>query len=140
MATFSKFNAGFSNMANGVVNLGSDTLKCALSDTLPTAANAVLADITQIAAGNGYSSGGTTIGITSSTQSGGLWKLITSASTVFTASGGSIGPFRYAVIYDSTPAGGKLIGWVDIGAEYTILASNTFTLIWDTSNGLLQGS
>src|ERR1700720_2827204 len=57
MAAFNKFNAFVADVANKVHNLGSDTLKVMLSNTLPTSANAVKADITEISAGNGYSAG-----------------------------------------------------------------------------------
>ena len=43
MAAFNKFNAFVADVANKVHNLGSDTLKVMLSNTLPTSANAVKA-------------------------------------------------------------------------------------------------
>lgn len=138
MATYTKFNATVADLANKVHNLGADTLKIMLTNTLPVATNAIKTDITEIAAGNGYSAGGTAVGITSSTQTSGTYKLIPSGNVVFTASGGSIATFRYAVIYNSTAASGNLIGWWDSGAAQTITTGNTFTVGLDGTNGILQ--
>src|SRR2546428_6447806 len=110
MASFNKFNAFVADVANKVHNLGADTLKVMLTNTAPLATNAVKADITEIAAQNGYTAGGTATTVSSSAQSGGTYKLVVT-DVVFTASGGSFGPFRYVVLYNSTPAAGPLIGW-----------------------------
>lgn len=138
MATFNKFNTFAADAANGKHNLGSDTLKILLTNTLPAASNAVKADLTEIAAGNGYSAGGATVGISSSTQSAGVYKLVPSGNVTFTASGGSIANFQYAVLYNSTPAAGPLIGWSDSGAVQTITTGNKFTVNLDATNGILQ--
>lgn len=135
MAAYNKFNATVADLANKVHNLGSDTLKWMLSNVAPVAANAVKADITEIAAGNGYSAGGNTITITSSAQSSGTYKLVGNDSVV-TASG-AVGPFRYAVLYNSTPAGGNLIGWYDYGSSISLANLETFTLDLDQVNGIL---
>jgi hypothetical protein len=137
MAAFNKFNAFVADVANKVHNLGSDTLKVMLSNVAPVAGNAVKADITEIGAGNGYSAGGTAITITPSTQSAGLYKLVGNNVT-FTASGGSIAAFRYAVVYNSTPGAGNLIGWYDYGAALTITSGNSFTVQFDATNGILN--
>src|ERR1700737_2947070 len=101
MASFNKFNAFVADVANKVHNLGSDTLKIMLTNTAPVATNAVKADITEIAAANGYSAGGTGVTGVGSTQTAGLYTL-SGANVVFTGTG-TFGPFRYAVIYNSTP-------------------------------------
>jgi hypothetical protein len=139
MATFNKFNAFVENMAEGVHNLQSNTLKIALTNSAPSASNSLLSDITQISAGNGYSSGGTTATVSSSAQTSGTYKLVL-ADVVFTASGGSIGPFRYAVLYDSTPTSPlkPLIGYWDYGSSVTLADTETFTVDFDPTTGVLQ--
>ena len=137
MAAFNKFNAFVADIANKVHNLGSDTLKVMLTNTLPVAANAVKADITEIANGNGYVAGGLSVTGITSAQTSGTYKLVSSADPVLTASG-SVGPFRYAVIYNSTAASGNLIGWWDYSSAVTLASGETFTVDLDQTNGILQ--
>ena len=137
MASFNKFQPFVANLANGVFNLGADTLKIMLSDTAPSAANNKKSDITEIAAGNGYSAGGNAVTITSSSQSAGTYKLVGNNVT-FTASGGSIAQFRYAVLYDSTPANQNLVGYWDYGIEVNVTNGNSFQVQLDQTNGILQ--
>ena len=137
MASFNKFNPFAADIANKVHNLGSDTLKVMLTNTAPVATNAVKTDITEISAGNGYSAGGTQATLVSSSQSSGLYTLKLNNVT-FTASPGSIGPFRYCVLYNSTAASGNLIGWYDYGTNLTITAGNSFQVQFDPTNGVLQ--
>lgn len=136
MASFSKFNSFVEALAEKTHNLGSDTLKVVLTNSAPSAANTVLADITQIANGNGYTTGGTAATISSSAQTSGTYKLVL-ADVTFTASG-SMGPFRYAVLYNDTATSDELIGWWDYGSSITLAASETFTVDFDATNGVLQ--
>jgi hypothetical protein len=137
VAAFNKFNAFVADVANKVHNLGSDTLKVMLTNTAPVATNAVKTDITEIAAGNGYSAGGGAVTVTSSAQSGGTYKLVANNVT-FTGAGGSIGPFRYCVLYNSTAASGNLVGFYDYGTALTITSGNSFQVQFDAANGVLQ--
>jgi flagellar capping protein FliD len=136
MATFTKFQPFVEALAEKVHNLGSDTLKVALTNTAPNATDDMLADITQIATGNGYAAGGSTAAQTGSAQSAGTYKL-TLTDVVFTASGGSIGPFRYVVLYNDTATNDELIGYYDYGTNITITNGNTFTVDFDAANGVL---
>lgn len=47
---------------------------------------------------------------------------------VWTANGGSIGPFEYAVLYDVSAANEDLIGWWSYGSALTINDGETFTV------------
>jgi hypothetical protein len=126
--TFNKFNDYSEQKNRGVHNWGAHVFKWALTNTAPTAANTVLADITQIAAGNGYTTGGTTT--TAAISETGGTTTVTLTEVVFTASGGSMGTFRYAVLYNDTatsPAD-ALVGWIDYGAAITLGAGETFTI------------
>jgi hypothetical protein len=138
MATFSKFNAFVENLAEKVHNLGSDTLKVALTNTAPTSADDTLSDITQVSNGNGYTTGGTAATISSSAQTSGTYKLVL-ADVVFTASGGTVGPFRYAVLYNDTPTSpaDPLIGYWDYGSSVTLADAETFTVDFDASLGVM---
>lgn len=138
MATFAKFNSFVENLAEKVHNLGADTLKVMLTNTAPVATNTVLLDLTGISAGNGYTAGGTAATISASAQTSGTYKL-TLADVVYTASGGSIGPFRYAVLYNDTPTSpaDPLIGYWDYGSSVTLAAGETFTVDFSAASGVL---
>jgi hypothetical protein len=138
MASFNKFRQFVEDVAEKVYNLGADTLKSLLTNTAPVNTNAVKADLTEIAAGNGYTAGGTAHTISSSAQSAGTYKLVL-ADVVFTASGGSIGAFRYDVLYDDTPTSpaDPLIGWWDYGSSITLADGETFTVDCDATAGVL---
>jgi type IV pilus biogenesis protein CpaD/CtpE len=137
MATFNKFNAFVADVANKTHNLGADTLKVMLTNTAPLATNAVRTDITEIAAGNGYTAGGTQATLVSSSQTSGTYALKLNNVT-YTASPGSIGPFRYCVLYTATAASLNLIGWYDYGTSLTVTAGNSFQVQFDAANGVLQ--
>lgn len=136
MASFQKFNSFVEAVAEKTHNLGSDVLKVLLTNTAPVAGNAVKADLTEISAGNGYSAGGTAASITSSAQTSGTYKLVL-ADVVFTASGGTIGPLRYAVLYNDTAASDELIGFWDYGSSITLASGETFTVDFDPTTGVL---
>lgn len=138
MAVFNKVHIFVENLAEKVHNLGSDTLKIALSNTAVLNTNAVYADITPISPGNGYTAGGATLNVTGSVQTAGVYKL-TVDDVVFTASGGTIGPFRYVVMYNDTPTSPAkpLIGWYDYGSSITLNPGETLTVDFDQTNGVL---
>lgn len=134
---FTKYQCFAQDVGRKVHNLNADTLKIALSNTAPNAAtHAVLADITEIAAGNGYSAGGGAVTGQSYTQTGGVGKLAGTGPT-FTATG-AIGPFRYVILYNSTAAGGPLIGYWDRTASLSLVSGETYTPTIDAANGALQ--
>lgn len=134
MASFVKYQKGVEALVEGI-NAGADTWKVALSNTAPNVStNATLADATEIAAGNGYTAGGNTAAVSSSTQTGGTYKLILTSPTAWTASGGSIGPFRYAILYDSTTD--NLVGYWDYGSSVTLAAGESFSVVLDGTNGV----
>lgn len=138
MPAYNKFEQFVEDLAEKVHNLGSDTLKVMLSDVAPVASDSVKGDITEIAPGNGYTAGGTAVTITSSAHTAGTYKLVGN-DVVFTASGGSIGPFRYAILYNDTPAApaDPLIGWWDYGSSITLNSGESFTVDLDQANGIL---
>jgi hypothetical protein len=122
MATYNKFQAWAETMVEGA-NLGSDQFVIALTNSAPVATNSVLADITQISYTNLSSRNVTT---TSSSQTGGTETLVLQ-DLVMTASG-SVGPFRYVVLFDDTLAGDPLVGWWDYGSSITMANTETFTV------------
>lgn len=139
MASFEKFDQFVANVANKVHNLGSDTLKIMLVNSpSPTSSDSVKADLTEIAPGNGYVAGGPTVVITSSAQSGGVYELLGN-DLVITATGGTIGPFRYAVLYNNTPTSPlkPLIGFWDYGSSLSLLDAELLTVDLSQVSGIL---
>lgn len=136
MATFNKINTFVKAIAEKVHNLGSDVVKVMLTNTAPVATNTQKTDLTDITAGNGYTAGGTQATLVSSSQSSGLYTLKLN-NVVFTASGGSIGPFRYVALYNDTATNKELIGWYDYGSSITLATGETFTTSFDATNGVL---
>lgn len=130
MAAFNKYQQFVDDLGNKIHDVvgTNDTLKVALTNTAPNAAtHAVFADITEIAAGNGYTAGGADTQNDGSEAAGTL--TVTGVDVVWTASGGTIGPFRYVVLYNDTPVApaDPLIGWWDYGSAVTLQSGETFT-------------
>lgn len=132
MAAYTKFNSFVENVAEKVHNLGADSLKIALTNTLPVNSNTVLANITEIS----YTNLSARVpSISSSAQTSGTYKLVL-ADLVLTASG-AVGPFRYVVLYNDTATNDELIAWWDYGSSISLANGETFTLDFDGTNGVL---
>lgn len=130
MAAYNKFNAWVDYLAEGV-NAATDTFKVAFTATAnaPTASNAVLTDLTTVVTTNLNT---TTLVTASSSQTSGTYALKFNNLTM-TATGGSVGPFQYVVIYDDTVAGKPLVCWFDYGSALTLNLNDTFTLTFDSA-------
>lgn len=137
MAALALFNSFGENVAEKKIDL-SGTLKLALTNVAPSAANTQLSDITQIAAGGGYSTGGFSLTVTSSSQAAGLYKLILAVLQIVSA--GLIATWRYGVIYDDASTGDLLIGYVDTGSTHDLGVVYALSLNFDQSAGVLQAT
>lgn len=134
MSSFNKYQKGVEALMESI-NAGSDAWKVALTNRAPVvASDSTLTDASEISAGNGYTAGGNAATTTSSAQTGGTYKLILASPTAWTATGGSLGPFRYAVLYDSTTD--NLIGYWDYGSSVTLATGESFTVSLDGTNGV----
>ena len=126
MANYTKFQQFVEDLAHGVHNFDSDTIKVALSSAgnAPSAsAHVKLADITTIATTNLDS---VTLTVSSSSQTSGTYKLVVADKTL-TATG-DVPAFRYAIIYNDTAANDELICFFDYGSEVTLASGDTFKL------------
>ena len=136
MATYNKFNSFVEAVAEKAHDLGSDTLTVALcaAANAPDAADTQLSDLTEIA----YTNLSTRVITTStSAQTAGTYKLVLT-DLVLTASGGAVAAFRYIVIYNDTATNDELICWHDYGSDLTLADTETLTLDFDGTNGILQ--
>lgn len=133
MATFNKINDFVEDLTNGVHNFDSDTFKYALSNTAPASessnpasdGNGVLANVTQVAYTN--LSEDRTISSTAGSLSSGTLSF-DGDDEVLTASGGSVGPFRYVYLYNDTATSDELIGYWDYGSSITLADGETLSL------------
>lgn len=134
MATsaWNKFQDFSEQLVRGVHDWDAHTFKVALTNTAPVNTNTVLANITEIANGGGYNSGGTATTV-SITESGGT-TTVTGTEVVFTGSGSGFGPFRYAVLYNDTSASDNLVAWFDYGSSISVGASETFTVKFNNAS------
>lgn len=134
MATFVKFDSFVEALAEKVHNLGSDQLVVALTNTAPTpGTDTQLSDITHVSYTNCSSRNITTA---SSAQTSGTYKL-TLTDLTLTASGGTVGPFRYVVIYNDTATNDELICYFDYGSSITLADTETLLIDFDGAAGLL---
>lgn len=127
MATWQIKNDFKEKLGDETHDLTSDTFKVALTNTTPSVADSVFADLTEISAGNGYSAGGST-GTFTYTETGGTATFALTADLTFTASGGAIATFRYLELYNDTAANDELIAHLDYGTTVDLADGQSFTL------------
>ena len=128
MAAFNKHNSWVEYMQEGA-NVGSDSFVLYLTNSAPLATNSLIADITQITYTNCSSR---TLTTATSAQTSGTFKLDFNDITL-TASGGTVGPFRYVGVYDDTVASDPLVGWFDYGSSITLADTETLAITFDAA-------
>lgn len=135
MADLVRFNSLAEALAEGVHDLEADTLKVMLTNVAPSLSFQHKSDITEISSTGGYTAKHTTLVTSSSVSDVYTLKL---SSVTFLASGGTIGPFRYAVLYNSSVSNRELIGYIDYGSSISLTAGASLVLTFDATNGVLQ--
>lgn len=134
MASFQKFQKFVEALAEGKHDFSVDQLKIALSNVAPDqAADGVLADITEIDY-TGLSSRNVTT--SSSSQTGGLYKLILAALTLVAS--GDIDQFQYIILYNDDAPSDELIGFWDNGDPVDMVALDEFDINFSATSGVLQ--
>ncbi len=138
VAPIVKYNTFIDELSKAGHNLATAVFKAALTNTAPNLLTDTVWNTTVApapAAANGYPAGGNTLTTSSATTTTGVFKLVL-ADSVFTATAGGIGPFRYVVIYNSSAAN-KVVASIDNGASVTLADTDTFTVDLDPTNGTL---
>ncbi|KQM58791.1 MULTISPECIES: hypothetical protein [unclassified Sphingomonas] len=138
MASLVFVNTLAESLAKGLHKLTTDALKVALTNDPMTPVKAKLADVTQIAATNGYTAGGLPVTVSASAIDGASFK-VGLGDVTFTASGGAMGPFRYAVLYNDSSTDKLLIGYADYGLSYSLPASQPFVVDFDPAAAITVG-
>lgn len=126
--TFVKYNTTIADVWNGVHNLGSDTLKFALSNTTPAATHETLANATEITPGNGYTAGGNVVTISSSSQTGGTYTCVGSGTVSWTAVTAPMSTFQHIIWHNDDTTGDRLLGHWDEPSSITLTVGSTYTL------------
>lgn len=129
MATFQPVDELAKYIGNKEIDLDTDVIKAILTNSTPTKAGSLVkADVTEVANGNGYTTGGVTLTSTwAETGAGtGIWQW-TINDPSWTAAGGDIAIFRYCVIYDDTHASDAVLGFIDRGSSAVLASGNTIT-------------
>ena len=138
VAPIVKYNTFIDELSKAGHNLATAVFKAALTNTAPNLLTDTVWNTTVApapTAANGYPAGGNTLTTSSAATTAGVFKLVL-ADTVFTATAGGIGPFRYVVVYNSS-AGNKVVASIDNGASVTLADTDTFTVDLDQVNGTL---
>jgi hypothetical protein len=131
MASFVRYECFSETLAEKAHNLDTDVIKCALSNTAPNVAtHTTLADITDLTTGGGYTAGGEDT--QNSTSRSGAVTSVVGVDITWTASGATIGPFRYAIIYNDTTSD-NLIGYWDYGSSVTLQIGEQFVVNFGAS-------
>ena len=130
MAAYNKFEDFVLQLGKGVHQLhaAGHTLEVYLSNAAPSASlDTVKADLAEIATGNGYT--GPEDIANDYTETAGTGSL-TGVDVAITAAGGSIGPFQYVVLQNTTPTSpaDPLIAWWDYGSAVTLADGESFTI------------
>ena len=134
MASFNKFQQFVQDLCEKVHNLSADQVEVYLSNATPSvSADAVKADLAEISTGNGYTGPQDTQN--TGAESGGTYTL-TGTKVVITASGGTIGPFQYVVLQNTTPTSplDPLSGWWDYGSALTLQNGESFSIKFNNSD------
>lgn len=135
MAAFQKFNCFTTDLTNAKHDFSSHIFKVMLTLAAPDATKTIKGNLSEIAAGNGYTAGGITVTVTKSNASG-VEKITFSGDPQWTASGGSIAGFRYATIYNDTQTNDPLVGFYDYGSTVVLNVGESFTVDFDQTNGV----
>jgi len=131
-ASYVKFQPAIETLFEGI-NAGTDSWVIKLA----TAVNAAAGTITEVANGNGYTTGGNAASTTSASQTGGTFKLVLASPTAWTATGAGFS-FQYAVLVDSTT--GTNVAYWDYGSSQAVAAGETVTVTLDGTNGVFQAT
>lgn len=134
-AAYNKFQDFSQQLVKGTHNFTTHVFKVALTNTAPAAAQTSLDVVTNNpppASASGYSAQTTTV--TEADVAG--TTTVQGTQVVFTAAGGQIGPFRYAILYNTSSAAptNAMVAWWDYGSSITLNDTETFTFTFNNAS------
>lgn len=135
MATYNKFQVFNGDLGKKIHDLqaAGDTIKAYLTNATPNAAlDVIKTDLAEITNENGYVAPEDIQNDYSET--GGVGTL-TGVDIIITANGGTVGPFRYVVLYNDTQTSpvDPLVAWWDYGSDLTLQDGENFTIDFGAS-------
>lgn len=146
MATYTKYDIFVGDLTGKVHDLlgttpgtDCDSLRIVLSNTAGDVAATVqvLASVTQITNGNGYTTGGlpASLGLNSGARATGTFTL-TGTKQTWTSSGAGMATFRFVIMYNDTPTSpvDPLIASWDYGSALTLGVGETFTVKFNSGD------
>lgn len=136
MASYNKFQNFVEDLCKGIHDFqaAGHQIEIYLSNTTPSAsADAVKADLLEIGTGNGYT--GPEDVANTLAETGGT-ATVQGTKVTWTATPGTIGPFQYVVLMNTTPTSplDPLIAWWDYGTALTLQATETFSVKFNGSD------
>ena len=131
-AAYNKFTPAIETLFEAG-NAGTDSWAIKLG----TAVNAAAGTFTEVANGNGYTTGGNSAAVSTSAQTGGTFKLVLADPAVWTASGAGFS-FQFAILTDVTT--GTNMGYWDYGSSQAVAVGETVTVDLDATNGVFQAT
>lgn len=143
MSTNNVYTIFKTNVAKANFNLSSDTLKIALftssySPNQDTDVTYSVINSNEVATGGGYTAGGVTLsGVTVNQDNTNHRMKLTATNPSWSPSGSGI-TFQTVVLYDSTLSTNNLVCYWNFGSNQTSGTSGTFTLQFDSTNGILD--
>jgi hypothetical protein len=136
VAAYNKYNSAAEALTENA-NCGSDTWRVILSNTTPNVADVTQADANELSNGQGYTVNGNTCAVSSSSQSGGVYKLVLADPAQWTGTGAGF-TFRYAILWNQTID--VLFGWWDYGSSQLVAAGETLDVDLSAANGVFTVS
>lgn len=134
MAAYAKYLPAVGPLTKAI-NVATDTWAIALALTVTNTDTSFVAGTTDLATGGGYTQGGKTVAVSSSTVTAGTLNLVLASPTTWTASGGGF-TFRYVILVNST--NNIPVGYWDYGSNVVMNGTNadTFDVTLDAVNGV----
>jgi hypothetical protein len=126
------------DMGTGLHNLTTATLKLAFTDTAPTTATHVYADISSPLSLTNMATSPALTSVTW-TQTTGI-STLGAATWTGTSQTGNFGPFRYVVVYNDSATSKNVLGWYDLGQEVTLVGTNGDQITLTFASGILTNA
>lgn len=136
MSAFNEFDCFLDDLTSGVHNFNAGGFMLALTNLTPDPTSTMYSQIIEIPGGFGYTSGGLLLNV-SKIRTGSTITILAQNALIY-AQGGVIGPFQYAVLYNSNSPNKSVVGWWDYGMPLTLQPTEAFTFVPNPSLGLFS--